>query len=643
MPEWQLSTWSEPPYALSEVLGVHAGLLPTGRVLIFSGDEADRDLHNRGDYDHTRLYLPESNSVIACQSPSTDVFCCGHAALGDGRLIVAGGIQDTALTDYFWVGSGHHLYHAPGSRATWAFEPKSETWARLADMNPGPLDSSVDPAKAELRGGRWYPSLLTLPTGEVLAVSGHPGEADARHHNHTPEILPANPRRGDAWASMPDAGDPVLHENHTYPRLHALPNGLVFSVTPFNPTGMSCIYDPVTGDVTEICVIPFDPSDPPDSRGNVPLQNRLYPGYHCASVLLPLRPPAYRPRVLICNGEQAHLIDLDAAQPTWKSTGPRTLQGSRWNATSVLLPTGEVLVVGGVRSTQGADGGQQLLDANAQLQPELYDPAADRWTTLSAAKVPRNYHSVALLLPDGRVFTAGSAKDAYLGAAAAEKRIEIFEPWYCKPSTTRPVILESPPVVHPGGTFRLRVSTTSPIERVAIVRTGTVTHCYNSDQRYVELSFKSTGQGDFVVDGPPNSRIAPPGYYLLFALNADGAPSVGHFVRIPPPPHWSRWARLSDAAKTTPGAVVSAVSSVPGGVSLFVADREGAVQTSYFDPRVANPEWSAWARLSDAAKTTPGAVVSAVSSVPGGVSLFVADREGAVQTSYFDPRIALVP
>ena len=80
------------------------------------------------------------------------------------------------------------------------------------------------------------------------------------------------------------------------------------------------------------------------------------------------------------------------------------------------------------------------------------------------------------------------------------------------------------------------------------------------------------------------------------------------------------------------------MSTVAGGVSLFLADREDAVQTSYLDPRVDNPQWSPWARLSEAAKTTPGAVVSAVSNVAGGVSLFLADREGAVQTSFFDPR-----
>ena len=106
--------------ASAEVLAVHAALLPTGQVLYFSGDETDKNMHDAQQYDHTRLFLPDTDSVITCGSPTTDVFCCGHAVLADGRLLIAGGIQDGNVEDFFFSGgSGIHKHHAPGNRATW--------------------------------------------------------------------------------------------------------------------------------------------------------------------------------------------------------------------------------------------------------------------------------------------------------------------------------------------------------------------------------------------------------------------------------------------------------------------------------------------------------------------------------------------
>ena len=95
---------------------------------------------------------------------------------------------------------------------------------------------------------------------------------------------------------------------------------------------------------------------------------------------------------------------------------------------------------------------------------------------------------------------------------------------------------------------------------------------------------------------------------------------------------------MSEPGKASPESTINAVSSVPGGISLFLVDRDGAVQSSYFDPRMPNAKWSEWFRLSELAKASPGSTVTAVSSVPGGISLFLADRDGAVQSSYFDPR-----
>lgn len=165
----------------------------------------------------------------------------------------------------------------------------------------------------------------------------------ARHNDNTPEILTASANPTDPWYLMPAVGDEDLDPAHTYPRLHVLPDGRVFSVTPLDGTDDSCAYDPASGTLTRVCPLPLDPGDP----ANAAREQRVYLDYHCSSVLLPLRPAdGYRARVLIANG--ALVIDFGAGSPTWQPTAPRSLAGSpsRWNATAVLMPTGEVLVTG---------------------------------------------------------------------------------------------------------------------------------------------------------------------------------------------------------------------------------------------------------------------------------------------------------
>ena len=633
---FSLTSWTLLPIS-SEVLAVHAALLPTGLLIYFSGDETDRELHDRGDYDHSRLFDPATGSVTKCASPTTDLFCCGHAMLADGRLLVCGGIQDGAVGDFFFVGGqGLHAHHAPGNRATWVFNPSTTTWMRCEDMNTGPvapLQEGGDPTKT---GGRWYPTLVTLGSGEMLVMSGHPGGGDARHNNNTPEVFPCPASGQSSWFLMPAVGDEDIAPDHTYPRVFALPDGSVFSVTPFEQvTGNSCRYDPVAGSLVDVCAAPSDTGDPP----NATREQQVYLGYHCSAVLLPLTPSnGYRPRVLICNGRQPYVIDLASVEPTWNPTGSRALQGSpsRWNATAVILPTGQVLVNGGVRLTMGT-AGPELVDDNAVLTPELFDPDTGTWSALPAGTVPRNYHSSAVVLPDGRVWTAGSNKNTWLGAQFVERRMEILSPWYCWPTVRRPVVIDVPPLIRPRETFAIQVDDAASIGRVALLRTGSVTHCFSSDQRYIVLDFQQADADRLTVTAPPDTRIAPPGYYLLFVIDTSGAPSEGRFLRIPAPAHWVRHFRLSDPEIAPMGSRIASVSSVPGGVSLFLVDPQGAVQSSYFDPRVANPQWATWFRVSPDGLAPAGAVVSAVSMVPGGVSLFLVDPQGAVQSSYSIP------
>ena len=76
------------------------------------------------------------------------------------------------------------------------------------------------------------------------------------------------------------------------------------------------------------------------------------------------------------------------------------------------------------------------------------------------------------------------------------------------------------------------------VERVAFTRCGSCTHGFNPDQRYIAARFKVKANlpGSAVrltVFAPPNSNIAPPGYYLLWVIDDDGRPcKVAPFIRI---------------------------------------------------------------------------------------------------------------
>ena len=515
------------------VLAVHAALLWTGKIVYFGGDEHDRTQHDERRIDHSRTFDTTTFLVRRAPSPSTDVFCCGHAMLADGRLLVAGGTEKFLQPE----GQVHHD-HFPGLHDCWLFDPAHENWIRAASMVSAGLERFQRLDVDGQPGGRWYPTLVTLGNGEVLAVAGHPSNADNRHSHHIPERYsppgppgPLGQLHPSQWTLLPQPPDTATDfEERTspnlYPRLHALPDGRVFCSTPLGTVPQSQFIDAFTNARTTA-------GSPPPEAINV---GQFY-SQDGSSVLLPLIPEEeYRPRVLLCGGTQPVVMDLSAATHQWTPTAPRHLvevpgrYGSpnplRYHVNAILLPTGDVFVCGGCAA--------ERKDATAVFESEIYHPRyrgrADFWESLPAARVCRNYHSVALLLPDGRIWTAGSNHDGQQGHATLEPRIEILNPPYvARPD--RPVIASAVDTIVPGQRFVLQTPSALAIERVALLRVGSVTHAFNSDQRYVGLSFFPVGH-TLIVQGPPDHNIAPRGYYLLFIVDDEERPSSGRFVRV---------------------------------------------------------------------------------------------------------------
>lgn len=222
----------------------------------------------------------------------------------------------------------------------------------------------------------------------------------------------------------------------------------------------------------------------------------------------------------------------------WAPAPPRALASRprRLNGNAVLLPTGEMLVVGGVSGVRQPNGKLATLDTTAVPWPEIYNPFTNEWSALTTpdekAQVTRNYHSVALLMPDGRVWTAGSDFNAEPGIGSAEMRIEIYEPWY-HGRPNRPEILAAPDRWATGEEVSVRTTHAEDIGRVAMVRCGSCTHGFNPDQRHVGLPWKRVGQTDELkVNIPTNGNIIPSGLYFLYTITRHGLPSAGTTVYV---------------------------------------------------------------------------------------------------------------
>jgi len=549
---------------------VHMALLPRGvlgTVLYFSGNRWDDTNHYHGLVDHTGLMDYQSRTAILPGSPIAsgglppsnfvDLFCCGHALLADGRPLTAGG---TSLMQINLANP--HEGHWGGLREAFIFDAaQTPPWQAAALMNPAPLANGKG-------GGRWYPSLVTLADGSVLALEGHPRiypQAydedssgfpntldDFRHDNSAPDrYYPSS----DFWAQLGPAsglGESLLHDYAVFfPRVHVLPNGKLLIVQPLYTTPANGSIDP-TGQFAGKSLV-YDTDAQAIAASFAGPQN-IDPGYlisntlaqFTSSVLLPLTPQNnYVPTILICNQLQAARATLTPGQEAnaaWTPTKPRSaffnqngpmVVPPRLNATAILLPTGQVFVQGGMNQyQQNPPGGQSYDQAFGVLVPEIYDPPTDTWTALTdaPATVPRGYHSNALLMLDGRVLTAGSEKDNQFGAASAEYRMEVFEPDYIA-APNRLTVTAAPPCVAYGETitvhYQLAQGTAFPnISQVAIMRFGSATHGFDYDQRYVGLKFTQSSPGVLSVEGPPNSGIAPPGYYMLWLIDNGGFPCV---------------------------------------------------------------------------------------------------------------------
>ena len=499
---WRPGVLDLPHYA------IHAALMPTGKVL-FYGFEWTQHLITKSPGTHQQttsvatIWDPAKgmgpNSLTSVPPPRVDVdgdgvvepvplYCSGQSFLPDGRILVTGGTLDLR-----WAEKGYT--NPPGLRLTLIFDPRTQRWSRGQDMSVA----------------RWYPTQVTLADGRTLILGGYDDQKPTSL-THTLEVASPDGRRITA---APQAD----RETWTYPGLLLLPSSRVLLAGPRAQD--TALLD--TGSLRWSSIPRL-----PATRGGENL------------VPLPTRSGS-SPQALIVGGANFERAQSAGDTPAYKTTlvfddrkasrgfrpAPSQRLGRNWPNT-VLLPDGSMATFGGGNAITRRDAAFSADPRNRRV--ELWDPATRRWRLGPPQREDRTYHSVAVLLPDGRVWSAGDDANPNRDGDTGE----LYDPPYLFKGT-RPRIAAAPRRLAPRARFSMTVRGVVP-KRVTLLAPAAVTHARDMNQRFVELRIvRSRRSGDttrLTVQAPRSKAIAPPGPYMLFALSDRGAPSVARWTSV---------------------------------------------------------------------------------------------------------------
>jgi hypothetical protein len=382
-----------------------------------------------------------------------------------------------------FVAGGNKNANQAGIRQTHFFNASTNTWLRGPDM----------------AFERWYPSLAALPNSEVFIMAGGPSTHEVYQTNNIIRQLT------NAVFAQPEP-------SRLYPFIQTNVDGRVFYLGP--DRGMRALTTAGTG-LWQVF----------GDRDNIYRYYGSYAMYDIGKFIVTGGSPAGT-----LASKSARLIDARGATPVVSNTA-NAIYGRRQHNLTVL-PDGTVLATGGLSSFNS------LVDLNAAVYAaEVWNPTTGTWRELASAQVARQYHSVAMLLPDGRVMTGGGGIcGACQTAGYLRKDIEVFSPPYLfRPGgsgqlATRPTITTAPTTANYNQPLIINTPNGSSINKVSMIRLGAPTHSQDQGQRFIPLSFTTTS-GQVNATAPANANIAPPGFYMLFVLSG-GVPSVASMVQV---------------------------------------------------------------------------------------------------------------
>ncbi|MEW2545005.1 galactose oxidase-like domain-containing protein [Streptomyces sp. NPDC047002] len=587
------------------VNAIHAALLHTGKVLIVAGSGNNQKHFDKGTFD-TILWDPAKSTFRKIPTPS-DLFCSGHAALPDGRLLVAGGTARYEVLDgkVKKAGGAMRIKNESPDRArtfprgTRLMSPSGVEYATTQAVTVPKAKRSFRISYAE--GGRMLPWKTKITAGEarVFVEAVHKGPQGLTTQAAQYEIEGLRGRDADnlyglaaklttekqdfqgireAYEFDPEQERYVpvqsMKNARWYPTLVGLDDGRVLAVSGLDDvgavqTGANEIYDPrsktwTKGPTRYFPTYPalfltkggklfysgsnagYGPADKGRQPGLWDLRTNTFtkvgglsdPDTTETSASLML-PPAQDQKVMLLGGggvgESARstartgIVDLKQDDPRFRE-GPRLPQGTRY-LSSVLLPDDSVFTTGGSSDYRGR-GASDILKA------QFYDAGSNSFRPAADPTVGRDYHSEALLLPDGRVVTFGSdplygnADNTKLGTF--EQRVEVYTPPYLQggKEADRPVLGAGPREPDADGTATFRAPKPGSLVTARLMRPSAVTHTTDVEQRSIDLTMKRSAHA-VTVRVPGDRTLVPPGWYMLFFTDARGVPSQAKWIRVP--------------------------------------------------------------------------------------------------------------
>jgi Domain of unknown function (DUF1929) len=539
-----VGSWDPPLEKVLGIVGVHAVVLYTGRVLYWCFDQRAVGQINSGT-DAFRTYFPDPNlGSYQIWDPTSETagevgaigrnsFCAGQCTLPDGTVFVAGGQdqygameQATTAQDVIanWFASVVGGSNEGAQKDIHTYDPAADVWMRWPEMPEG----------------RYYPTCLILDDGTAFVASG-------LSNLQRWVFSGANWCKTDTF-EIRTAGKLLFRQPpqkfmpaDQYAIIRLLPGCRHLFV---HIDTASYLFD-----LDAASFIPGAEFMPP----GVGMQT--YP-MQTGHVLLPQK-EGDAPRILIVGGstatgfdydthsdapavQDAFIFEYNAASPTdshWRSTKGKP-NSARLLSDTVLLPDGTVFVVNGI--SVGAAAGHSGPTVGTA---EIFDPVAETFTLASppSAAHPRAYHATAILLPDARVAIAGNTA-AYnpgeIPAPVDDQSIEIYYPPYLNSGPRPATPANLPSSVDYGSTLTIPNAATPVIDAVMMMRPCAVTHSVDMDQRAVQLVVTpANGRANLNISIPSDRSLAPPGPYMFFFL-ARGIPSVATFifVGVPAPP-----------------------------------------------------------------------------------------------------------
>lgn len=438
------------------------------------------------------------------------VTCAGHALLPDGSVLVLGGTRLVAdgpveeLADYAAIF---------GLSDVLAFSPVTESWSVRSNMTgSGQLDFTGP-------GTRWYPTATRLASGKIMVTGGLEMVSPFQLRNSSVEIYDPV---FDAWeiVSSHEESPPSIF-NRDYTHVFQLPGRISgdFDVLMMGEYGQPVLMS-TDGVERWRTSAELRPGTTPGQSSN----------HGTSTALLPIRLDGrggYANGAIVMAGGQhqtslEHSVDIyDPKADRWLASIDMGIR--RHHASTVLLPDGRVLLIAGHNDFGANPGYAQYLD-----------PANGFTLTPGTVEMPetRGYHTISALLPDGRIFLGGGNDG---GQAGSEKpNFRYYYPDYMlKP---RPGLLLAQPSFKSGDYFWMITANKTPISEIVLVALGSMTHSYDMNQRVVELPVIYSGdygEHSFHISRAPlEATTAPPGHYMLFALDEARVPSIAKIVEL---------------------------------------------------------------------------------------------------------------